>query len=114
MTNTCWNAMTSIMSGVDGIVTNNAPAIVPYYLRLFEKVVRTLDSAARDKCDPLNANAAGAFCKLTNDVNLYREFTNIKLINATTRYTGGSYLVDMQSNIAGNGEHYIYGSNAVS
>jgi hypothetical protein len=114
MSNKCWNSMTSIMSALDNTAANNAPANVPYLDAKYVTLVTVLDSKKTNACDPLNATAASAYCKLTADINLYREFYNIKLINHTTAYTSGLYMADLATNTTGNTENYIYGSNVVS
>merc|ERR1711957_946625 len=87
-------------------VAVNAPAIVPYQKELLLKQVTTVDSK--------NTDCNGAVCVLKTDTNLYREFTNIKLINATSAYVANSYLSNLNNKTTGNTEHYIYGSSVVS
>ena len=109
MANTCWNTMTSIMSGLNSTAAENAPSNLPYKKELLQELAKVKDSA-NTACSPL---AAGNKCALTNDVNLYREFYNIKLLNPTTRFTANTYLTDLSS-ASGNTEFFIYGSNVIS
>ena len=111
MNNTCYNAMTSLMTAIDATAAKNAPAVQPFRKELMKDVINTLDSAKTNACVPLATS--NAYCSLTKDVNLYREFYNIKLINATTRFTSASYLTDL-SGAASKTEHFIYGTNVVS
>jgi hypothetical protein len=112
MTNTCWNSMTSIMSELEGTAAKNAPANLPYEKALFATLATVVPSETA-ACAPLAASP-GNLCALKTDVNLYREFYNIKLINATARYTADTYLTDLKTKTQGNTENYIYGSNVVS
>merc|ERR1711957_419324 len=107
MSNKCWNTQTSLMGDMTTpTVAVNAPAIVPYQKELLLKQVTTVDSK--------NTDCNGTVCVLKTDTNLYREFTNIKLINATSAYVANSYLSGLFDKTTGNTEHYIYGSSVVS
>jgi hypothetical protein len=106
MTNTCWNAMTSIMSQLEATAANNAPAALPFIEALYQKVVYLKPSTGA-ACD-------NDKCSLQSDVSLYREFTNIKLINHTSAYTASLYMTDLATATTGNTENFLYGTNIVS
>ena len=114
MSNKCWNTMTSLMTALSGTATANAPDSIPFVHSLMKAAITVTATTDTNACDPTNAVAASAYCKLTADINLYREFTNIKLINHTTAFTSGLYMAKLGSNTTGNTENFLYGSNIVS
>jgi hypothetical protein len=105
MTNTCWNAMTSLMTALDNTPAKNAPANAPFQKELFKDVVKNNQGANAAVCST-------TLCALKVDVNLYREFYNIRLVNSTLAYSSTHYL----RNITGSPtENFIYGStNSIS
>jgi hypothetical protein len=110
MSNKCWNTMTQLMTALDGTAANNAPAIAPFYSPLLLSKV-TVSSSAAATCAP---TAVSPTCKLTSDINLYREFYSIKLINHTSAFTTGLYMAQLGTATTGNTENFLYGSNVIS
>jgi len=106
MTNKCWNTMTSLMTQMENTASNNAPDVYPFAGTLLQNVVNVVASAG-NACAP-TAASPNNYCKLNNDVNLYREFFNLQLINVTA--------ANVSNNISGltSTEYFIYGSNVVS
>jgi len=107
MSNKCWNTMTSLMSNLDNNASKNAPEVLPFMKSLYLTTIKVVPSA-NAACNPPTT------CKLSNDINLYREYFNIKLINATAAFSASTYLTGMATQTTGNTEYFIYGSNVVS
>ena len=58
--------------------------------------------------------ASNASCKLTNHIDLNREFYNIKLKKQTLANTAWLYIAQLGTAITGNTENFLSGSNVDS
>lgn len=107
----CWNTMTQLVDPVNSPAgATTAPSLVPFHDTLYTTLLKVTDSVTTLSCTP----ASDTKCRVSDDINLYREFFNIKLINHTSSYASGLYFVDLINQTTSKGENFLYGSNTIS
>lgn len=114
MSNTCWNSMMNLPDQLPlSSKSTNSVSILPFTEANYKALIKTVDS--KDNACDVQGNGNTAYCQMTHDVNLYREFTNIKLINHTTAVPTNNYLADL-TNVknVNNTENFLYGTTTVT
>jgi len=110
MGNHCWNALMNLGKAPLDAQSAFEPAIHPFNENSYKTLITTVDSTTNG-CDV--SNEATKYCRINKDVVLYREFTNIKLINHTTVVPLNNYLGDLSGSADNKAERYLYGTSAV-
>lgn len=111
MSNICWNTFPQLPTKFPLENEKFLPSLIPFKEATYRENVKVVDSEGNNCAK----DSSTRYCALTNDLNLYKEFYNIKLINVLNTVPTGNYFNDLtntDNNI--NKEYYLYGTDIIS
>jgi hypothetical protein len=112
MKNVCWNTLPQLPRKNFPLEAETfSPSLIPFKESNYRNFVKVIDSLGED-CEQ---STSKGYCRLSHDVNLYREFYNIKLINVINTTPSGNYFNDLSDTTNGKDkESYLYGTDKIS